>query len=112
MAEPLAELGHIGLDTVDAFVEAGEVAAEETEKFVSHSTSPRFHREKHTMRGALAITSCQRASASTEHADLIAFDQIEIDVGAEAGLGGGVDEAVAVDGDLIGEAVFLHCVRQ
>ena len=46
MAEPLAELGHIGLDTVDPFVEAGEVDAEEIENFVSHSNNPGFRREE------------------------------------------------------------------
>ena len=48
MTEPLTELGHIGLYTVDAFVEAGEVNAEEIENVVSHSNNPGFRREEHT----------------------------------------------------------------
>src|SRR5271166_1250380 len=52
------------------------------------------------------------SETSAQHPDLLALDQVEIDVGAETGFGRGVDEAVAVDGDVFGEAVFLHCVRQ
>jgi len=48
--------------------------------------------------------------ASAQHTHLLSFDQGEIDLGAEAGGGRGVDEAVAVDGDVFSEAVFLHRV--
>ena len=58
MAEPLAELGHIGLDTVDAFVETGEVDAEEIGTSSAIPTTAGFRREEHTMRGALGTTSC------------------------------------------------------
>src|SRR5215471_17661550 len=59
---------------------------------------------------------CERSEAiscrSAQHPDLLAFDQVEIDLGAEAGFARRVDETVAVDGDVFGEAVFLHRVRQ
>src|SRR5437899_10053148 len=48
---------------------------------------------------------------SAQHPDFLSLDQVEVDVGTEAGLGRGVDESVALDGDVFGEAVFLHCVR-
>ena len=49
---------------------------------------------------------------SAQYPDLLSLDQLKIDPGAEAGLGGCVHEAVAVDGDVLGEPVFLHRVRQ
>ena len=49
---------------------------------------------------------------SAQQADLLALDQLKIDVRAEAGLAGCVDNAVAVDGDVLGEPVFLHRVGQ
>jgi hypothetical protein len=36
MAEPLAEFGHIGLDTVDALVEPREANAEKIQNLLSH----------------------------------------------------------------------------
>ncbi len=58
--------------------------------------------------GMLEVSA--RSYASAQHTDLLPFDQGEIDLGAEAGGGRGVDEAVAVDGDVLGETVFLHRV--
>src|SRR5262249_55410505 len=49
---------------------------------------------------------------SAQHPDLLSLNEFEIDMGAEAGLGRGVDEAVAIDGDVFGKTIFLHCVRQ
>ena len=45
---------------------------------------------------------------SAQHSDLLFLDQFEIDLGTETGLGRRVDEAVAVDRDVMGQPVFLH----
>ena len=71
---------------------------------------------------ARATFSCPWRGCSTDAAgvplllaqygDLFPFDQLEIDFCAEAGFRGGVDEAVAVDGDVFGKTIFLHRVGQ
>src|SRR5437899_5518921 len=58
------------------------------------------------------VVIARRSNLSAQNPDLFALDQVEIDVGAEAGFGRGVDETVAVEDDVVDEAVFLHGVRQ
>ena len=49
----------------------------------------------------------QGAAGSGEHRELSALDQVEVDVGAEAGARRRMDETLGIDLDVQGKTVFL-----